>query len=69
MSAVNPWNSGTPWHGIRAVYYDAESRIERARTMTKSQLIAAFNWPDTQKTVAIAISRRLRKLRMEKGAT
>ena len=51
-----------PWEASNGTYCDAQSRLDRVKRMTVPQLVAAIDWPDTQKTVRIAAARRLRKL-------
>jgi hypothetical protein len=57
----NPWASGYVFDGNAVAWCDAQSRIDAARRMTPERLIECLAWPDTQKTVRLAIERMLRK--------
>jgi hypothetical protein len=58
----NPWETGTEFMGHRSAYACAEDRLERVKTMTVEELRDAIMWPDSQKTVRLAASRRLHKV-------
>jgi DNA-binding transcriptional regulator YdaS (Cro superfamily) len=48
--------------GHRSAYACAEDRLERVKTMTVEELRDAIMWPDSQKTVRLAASRRLHQV-------
>jgi hypothetical protein len=50
---------------INTFWFDATSRIHRVKTFTIKECRAALEVEDLQKTVQIAIERRIRRLKAE----
>jgi hypothetical protein len=61
----NPFYSGTTTIGGKETYYfcmTAEDRISRVKTFTRAECLAALRLQDLQKSVFVAVNRRLKEL-------
>lgn len=58
----NPWEDGHVFCGVKSQYCGVEDRLSIIKNLPPTILRAALAWPDTQKTVRLALERRLRKL-------
>lgn len=56
-----------PFRTENGEYVDADSRIEAVKRFSAEQVQVALNLPNLQKTVRIAIERRLKQLEREKA--
>lgn len=59
VGKISPWQVKT---APSSAWISAEDRMRAVRRMDMAELRAALAWPGTQKTVRLAIERRLRKL-------
>lgn len=55
-----------PWacfkYGQRVRFVDVNSRLRRVEEADERKLREMFDWPDTQKTVRLAVERRLKRI-------
>jgi len=64
----NPFYAGT--HGdIDSYWFDGDSRLDRVKEFSREQCEAAFQIEGLQKTVRLAIERRIRRLGREAHRT
>ncbi len=61
----NPFSTGIP--GCSTQYVDADSRIRAVQNFSIEQCNQALHLPGLQKTVALAILRRFRKIKAQTG--
>ena len=62
----NPFATGTRYFGIEQQWTDAESRRRHVKTFSMEQCRAALKLSDLQRTVRMAIERRMRALEKNK---